>query len=145
MADTANRGPVSRPKNASEGGVDNTTLEKERVYEEIEGGPEFKALQKAKLNFIVPATIFFLLYYFALPVLVGFFGVNSDGTPGFMDTRVFPGVSIAYLFALSQFIMAWILAFIYLLSFAPKMDKMVNRLTEMVTNFNTRQAEKGGR
>ena len=30
----------------------------------------FKSLVKAKLKFIVPATIFFIVYYFALPVLV---------------------------------------------------------------------------
>lgn len=124
-------------------------LNKERVYEEIESGPEFRALERAKIKFIVPATIFFMLYYFALPVLVGFFGVeiNPDGTtkPGFMDTRLFNGFSVAYLFALSQFIMAWILAFIYLLAFAPRIDEMVRKIVQLVVAHNTRNAQKGGR
>ena len=61
-----------------------------------------------------------------------------------MDTRLFNGFSVAYLFALSQFVMAWILAFIYLLAFAPKVDKMVAALVGRVTG--SRAADrKGGR
>ena len=33
---------------------------------------EFKALLAAKRRFILPATVFFIAYYFALPVLVGY-------------------------------------------------------------------------
>ncbi len=146
MADTVRRGgPL--PKPGANEVVSDYDLLGDRVYQEIENGPEFKALERSKIKFIVPATIFFLVYYFALPVLVGFFGVNADGTPGFMDTRLFSGFSIAYLFALSQFIMAWILAFIYLLAFAPKIDQMVRKIVELVVNHNTRKAEdrNGGR
>jgi uncharacterized membrane protein (DUF485 family) len=67
---------------------------------------EFKDLVRAKLRFIVPATVFFLVYYFILPVSVGYF-------PKFMSTEVIGSINIAYLFALSQFFMAWILAAMY--------------------------------
>lgn len=67
---------------------------------------DFKALVRRKLKLVVPATIFFIVYYFALPVGVGWF-------PDFMKQKVWGDVNIAYLFALSQFLMAWILAFIY--------------------------------
>ncbi len=66
----------------------------------------FKALLRAKMRFIVPATIFFLVYYFILPVTVGYF-------PEFMKTEVIGSVNIAYLFAFSQFFMAWIVAAVY--------------------------------
>lgn len=69
--------------------------------------PEFRALMAAKVRFIVPATLFFVIYYFALPVLVGY-------APTFMATPVFGPVNLAYLFALSQFFMAWTLAWIYM-------------------------------
>jgi uncharacterized membrane protein (DUF485 family) len=59
-----------------------------------------------KKMFIVPAFIFFVVYYFALPVLVGY-------APGFMSTKVIGVVNIAYLFALSQFFVAWIIAGLY--------------------------------
>ena len=68
--------------------------------------PEFKELVRRKLRFIVPATLFFIVYYFALPVLVGY-------APRLMETPVIGAVNIAYLFALSQFFMAWILAALY--------------------------------
>jgi uncharacterized membrane protein (DUF485 family) len=71
-------------------------------YERIEGEPDFRALIAAKARFVVPATIFFLVYYFALPVLVGYF-------PGLMETKVIGDINLAYLFALSEFAMAWLL------------------------------------
>ena len=74
-------------------------------WEKIAALPEFKGLLHRKARFIVPATIFFIVYYFALPVLVGY-------ARPFMETRVGP-VNIAYLFALSQFFMAWIIAALY--------------------------------
>jgi uncharacterized membrane protein (DUF485 family) len=148
MADMISRGGRTS-RSLGDDGLSSDELEKEHELEEIESGPDFQALEKSKLRFLVPATIFFLVYYFALPVLVGFFGTNTDGTPGFMDTRLAPGLSIAYLFALSQFIMAWILAFIYLLAFAPKIDQMVHNIVEKITDRNTRRAnevqQKGGR
>ena len=62
--------------------------------------------QAAKLKFIVPATVFFVVYYFILPVTVGYF-------PKFMEKPVWGDANLAYLFAFSQFIMAWVLAAIY--------------------------------
>lgn len=75
-------------------------------WERLASSPKFKALLRAKRRFIVPATIFFVAYYFALPVLVGYF-------PALMSRKVIGPVNIAYLFALSQFFMAWALAWIY--------------------------------
>ncbi len=69
--------------------------------------PKFKAFLVEKTRFIIPAVIFYVIYYFALPVLVGY-------APSLMATKVWGQVNLAYLFALSQFFMAWILAYIYL-------------------------------
>jgi uncharacterized membrane protein (DUF485 family) len=68
--------------------------------------PEFQEMLAAKRRFVIPATLFFIAYYFALPVLVGY-------APQFMSQKVWGPVNLAYLFALSQFFMAWILAFLY--------------------------------
>ena len=75
-------------------------------WAELERLPEFRDLVRAKRAFIVPATIFFVAYYFALPALVGYW-------PDAMSTRVWGPLNIAYLFALSQFAMAWILMALY--------------------------------
>src|SRR6266852_1321771 len=84
--------------------------------------PEFRSMVRAKLRFIIPAVIFFVVYYFALPVLVGY-------APGLMSRRVIGVVNIAYLFALSQFFMAWIIAALYLRA-ASKFDKMEHTVVE---------------
>src|SRR5260370_6104560 len=81
--------------------------------------PEFRAMVRAKLRFIIPAVIFFVVYYFALPVLVGY-------APGLMSKRVIGVVNIAYLFALSQFFMAWIIAALYLRA-AARFDKLEHK------------------
>ena len=73
--------------------------------------PDFKALVSRKVKLVVPATIFFVVYYFALPIGVGWF-------PDFMKQKVWGNVNIAYIFALSQFFMAWVLAFVYVLAAA---------------------------
>ena len=75
-------------------------------WQAIEADTEFQALVHAKRRFIIPATIFFIVYYFALPILVGY-------APSLMDTNVIGNINLAYLFALSQFFMAWILMYLY--------------------------------
>ena len=83
---------------------------------------EFRSMVKAKLRFIIPAVVFFIVYYFALPVLVGY-------APALMSRKVFGVINIAYLFALSQFFMAWIIAALYLRA-ANGFDKMERRVIE---------------
>jgi uncharacterized membrane protein (DUF485 family) len=76
------------------------------TWDKIADSKEFKDLMATKKTFIVPAFIFFVVYYFALPVLVGY-------APQFMSTKVVGHVNLAYLFALSQFFVAWIIAALY--------------------------------
>jgi uncharacterized membrane protein (DUF485 family) len=72
----------------------------------IANDPAFLELKRARKRFTIPATVFFLVYYTALPVLVGFF-------PEIMKKPVLGKVNAAYLFALSQFIMTWVLCGMY--------------------------------
>ena len=85
-------------------------------WQKLAGTAEFKALLKAKAKFVVPATIFFIVYYFSLPLLVGY-------APQLMARKVFGVVNVAYLFALSQFFMAWLLAWAYVRA-AARFDRM---------------------
>jgi len=93
-------------------------------WQAIEADSEFQQLVAAKRRFIIPATIFFIVYYFALPVLVGYF-------PGLMDTNVIGKINLAYLFALSQFFMAWILMYLYVRR-ARTWDDMASKIVEKV-------------
>jgi uncharacterized membrane protein (DUF485 family) len=85
-------------------------------WERLAASDRFRNLLKAKRRFIVPAMIFFIVYYFALPVLIGY-------ARPFMEKRVLGPVNLAYLFALSQFFMAWIIAALYVRA-AARFDKM---------------------
>lgn len=89
-------------------------------WERVAAMDEFKKLVAEKKKFIVPATIFFITYYFALPVLVGY-------APQFMARRVFGVINLAYLFALSQFFMAWIIAALYVRA-AGRFDEMARNI-----------------
>jgi uncharacterized membrane protein (DUF485 family) len=93
-------------------------------WERVAAMDEFKSLIAAKRKFIAPAVIFFIVYYFALPVLVGY-------APGLMSRRVLGVINVAYLFALSQFFMAWIIAALYVRAagrFDAMARKIINRL-----------------
>src|SRR5690242_6863562 len=89
-------------------------------WERIASTESFRRLLREKRRFVIPATVFFIVYYFALPILVGYF-------PKFMSRRVFGPVNIAYVFALSQFVMAWIVAALYVRA-AGRFDKLADRL-----------------
>ena len=91
-------------------------------WERLAATTEFKALLKAKARFIVPATIFFIVYYFSLPLLVGY-------APELMARKVFGVVNVAYLFALSQFFMAWLLAWAYVRA-ANRFDRMASAVID---------------
>ncbi len=89
-------------------------------WEKLAASERFRDLLKAKRRFIVPAMIFFIVYYFALPVLIGY-------AKPFMERRVFGPVNLAYLFALSQFFMAWIVAALYVRA-AARFDRMADEV-----------------
>ncbi len=87
----------------------------------------FKDLVALKKTFIVPAFIIFLVHYFALTVLVGY-------SPKLASTRVIGTVTVAYLFALSQFVVGWTIAALYLIA-AGKFDALSN---DIVTRSDDR-------
>ncbi len=84
---------------------------------------EFKALLASRRKFVLPATIFFVIYYFSLPILVGYF-------PELMKIKIWGSMNIAYVFAFSQFFMAWIIAILYV-GAAKKIDAKTVELMEL--------------
>ena len=100
-------------------------------WDRIAATQQFKDLMATKKMFIVPAFIFFVVYYFALPILVGY-------APNFMATKVIGVVNIAYLFALSQFFVAWLIAGLYVKA-ANDFDRLSKDIIESAEN------QKGGR
>jgi uncharacterized membrane protein (DUF485 family) len=89
-------------------------------WNELASDPDFIALLSARRRFIVPSTIFFLLFYLALPLGVAF-------APAFMNQRVLGPLTFAYAFGLTQFVMAWLLLAVYMRE-ARKFDERAERL-----------------
>ena len=95
-------------------------------WDRIAETQEFKDLMATKKVFIVPAFVFFVVYYFMLPILVGY-------APNLMATKVIGVVNLAYLFALSQFFMAWTIAYLYVKA-AGDFDKLSRDIIEKAQN-----------
>jgi uncharacterized membrane protein (DUF485 family) len=102
-------------------------------WDRIAETQEFKDLMATKKVFIIPAFVFFLVYYFLLPILVGY-------APQFMSTKVIGVVNLAYLFALSQFFMAWTIAWLYVKA-AGDFDKLAKDIIEKAESQARNQKE----
>jgi uncharacterized membrane protein (DUF485 family) len=77
-------------------------------WEAAERSPEFRELVRARRRFVVPATIFFLAWYFGFIVLAGY-------AEDFMGREfIADGFTVGYALALSQFVMVWVLVWLYL-------------------------------
>jgi uncharacterized membrane protein (DUF485 family) len=104
--ETRNRGQGTQGATDAQAATDAAQARASK-WEVLAASPEFRRLIKARRNFIIPATIFFLVYYFALPL-------GNGLAPSLMNTKVIGNINLAYLFALSEFVMAWILAAVYI-------------------------------
>ena len=93
-------------------------------WDRIAASEQFQDLLAIKKMFIVPACVFFFLYYVGLSVLVGY-------APKLASTRVIGTINVAYLFALSQFVVGWVIAALYLLASA-KFDALTKDILATV-------------
>ena len=90
-----------------------------------ERSPEFRELVKRKKAFVLPATVFFLAWYFGFIVLAGY-------APDFMGEEIlFDGFTIGYLLALSQFVMTWVLGAWYLRKADREFDPLAERAAQV--------------
>jgi uncharacterized membrane protein (DUF485 family) len=76
-------------------------------WSRIEATPVFRELQAKRRRFVVPATVFFLLWYFGFIVLAGY-------AEDFMGDSVYEGLTVGYCLALTQFLMVAVLGLSYL-------------------------------
>jgi uncharacterized membrane protein (DUF485 family) len=90
-----------------------------------ERSPEFRELIKKKRAFVVPATIFFLAWYFGFIILAGY-------APDFMGREFLTdGLTVGYALALSQFLMTWGLGWLYLRKADRDFDPLAQRAAEV--------------
>jgi uncharacterized membrane protein (DUF485 family) len=76
-------------------------------WEQVERLPEFQELVARRRRFVLPATAFFLLWYFGFVILAGY-------AEDFMGSSVHEGLTVGYVLALTQFVMVAVLGLWYL-------------------------------
>ena len=68
--------------------------------------PRFQALHRRKQGFLTGLMIFSVLFYFLLPIGAAYF-------QDLFRIKVWGPVNVGIVFAMSEFVVAWALAFIY--------------------------------
>jgi uncharacterized membrane protein (DUF485 family) len=90
-------------------------------WQAVERSPEFRELIRKKRAFVIPATIFFLAWYFGFIILAGY-------APDFMGREfITDGLTVGYVLALSQFVMTWVLGWMYLRRADKTFDPLATR------------------
>ncbi|SDS48615.1 Uncharacterized membrane protein, DUF485 family [Paenibacillaceae bacterium GAS479] len=89
------------------------------TYTDVAHSESFRRLLRKKKRFLLPMSLFFLAFYFTLPIMTSYSKVLNEPALG--------PVSWAWLFASAQFIMTWTLCMIYSRK-AAKFDEMVEEI-----------------
>ena len=95
-----------------------------RDWERIERLPEFRELVARRRRFVLPATAFFLLWYFGFIVLAGY-------AEDFMGQSIYEGFTVGYFLALTQFVVVGVLGLWYLRYSERELDPLRVRITEL--------------
>ena len=90
-----------------------------------ERSPEFQELVRKRRAFVIPATLFFLAWYFGFIILAGY-------APDFMGREFLTdGMTVGYALALSQFVMTWGLGWLYVRRATRVFDPLAARAAEV--------------
>ncbi|MBA2636770.1 MAG: DUF485 domain-containing protein [Solirubrobacterales bacterium] len=92
-------------------------------WQRAEESSEFRELVTSRRRFVVPATIFFLAWFLAFILLAGY-------ARNFMNERITGGLTVGYMLALTQFVMVWVLTFLYIRRAETVYDPLARRAAE---------------
>ena len=91
----------------------------ESDYSSVAQSTSFQKLLSEKKRFIIPLTIFFFCFYFALPILTSYSTV--------LNTKFIGNITWAWVFAFLQFVMTWGLCMLYSKK-AAKFDQLAEQI-----------------
>lgn len=104
--------------------MDDHDLDRTKIdWVRAERSPEFRELIRKRRAFVLPATLFFLAWYFGFIILAGY-------AEDFMGSSIYEGLTVGYLLALSQFVMTWVLAWMYLRRAERDFDPLARRAAQ---------------
>jgi uncharacterized membrane protein (DUF485 family) len=87
----------------------------------IDADPRFQRLHRKKTNFLLGLMIFSVAYYFLLPIGAAYY-------PEIFKVKVWGAINVGLLFALSEFVVAWGIAFYYSRRANREFDSMAREL-----------------
>jgi len=90
-------------------------------YSAIRKSAYFQQLLREKKRFIIPLTVFFFCFYFALPILTSYTTILNE--------PFFGSITWAWVLAFLQFVMTWVLCMLYYKK-AAKFDRLSERIRE---------------
>ncbi len=105
-------------------------------WQAIEASPEFQELVRRRRSFVLPATIFFLVWYMGFILLTAY---SQD----LMSERVYEGLTVGYCLALTQFVMVLVLGLMYLSRSAKVYDPLAAKAIERWEHLDTDEARAG--
>ena len=114
---------MAETTSASQGGATADEELRGVDWEAIERSPEFQELVTRRRAFVLPATIFFLVYYMAFIIVAGY-------APDFMGESVYEGLTVGYCYALTQFVMVFVLGIWYLRKSEREFDPLADAVVE---------------
>lgn len=94
----------------------------------IDADPRFQALHRKKSQFLWGLMIFSMVYYFLLPIGAAYF-------QEIFKIKVWGPVNIGLLFALSEFVVAWLVAYIYSRKANAEFDAMAQDIVNDAHNL----------
>jgi uncharacterized membrane protein (DUF485 family) len=107
------------------------TNERPVDWERVEALPEFRELVARRRRFVLPATAFFMLWYFGFIILAGY-------AEDFMGTSIVDGFTVGYALGLTQFVVVGVLGVWYLKYAERELDPLRVRIAEQAeTRFTT--------
>lgn len=87
----------------------------------IDHDPRFQALHRKKVGFLAGLMIFSVAYYFLLPIGAAYF-------PALFRIKLWGPLNVGIVFALSEFVVAWGIAFYYSRRANREFDAMAREL-----------------
>jgi uncharacterized membrane protein (DUF485 family) len=84
--------------------------------------PRFQSLHRKKQGFLTGLMIFSIVFYFLLPIGAAYF-------QDLFKTKVWGVVNFGLLFAITQFIVAWVVAFYYSRRAGAEFDRLAREIS----------------
>jgi uncharacterized membrane protein (DUF485 family) len=94
---------------------------REMNWAAIDSDPRFQALHRKKTTFLWGLMIFSVIYYFLLPIGAAYY-------QDLFKIKVWGVVNVGILFALSEFVVAWTIAWVYSKKANAEFDTMAQEI-----------------